>query len=52
MPFSKAPKQSWGQFKAAFDGTYNIQNSRQQRDGSYVNQVGLTDPPRCRGLLP
>jgi len=34
-----APKQGWGQVKLNFTGTYNIENLRQQLDGSYVNQV-------------
>jgi iron complex outermembrane receptor protein len=34
-----APKQDWGQVKLNFTGTYNIENRRQQLDGSYPNQV-------------
>ena len=34
-----APNQDWGQFKLNFTGTYNIENRRQQLDGSYPNQV-------------
>ncbi len=34
-----APRQDWGQFKLNFTGTYNIENRRQQLDGSYPNQV-------------
>ena len=34
-----APKQDWGLFKLNFTGTYNIENRRQQLDGSYPNQV-------------
>jgi iron complex outermembrane receptor protein len=34
-----APKQDWGQVRLNFTGTYNIENRRQQLDGSYPNQV-------------
>ena len=34
-----APRQNWGQFKLNFTGSYNIENLRQQPDGSYINQV-------------
>ncbi len=34
-----APSEDWGQFKLNFTGTYNIENLRQQVDGSYINQV-------------
>jgi iron complex outermembrane receptor protein len=36
----KAPRLDWGQFRLNFTGTYNIENRRQQLDGSYPNQVG------------
>jgi iron complex outermembrane recepter protein len=35
----RAPKQSWGQFRLNFTGTYTIENVRQLLDGSYINQV-------------
>jgi iron complex outermembrane receptor protein len=34
-----SPEMNWGRFKLIFNGTYNIENQRQQLDGSYVNQV-------------
>ena len=35
----RAPKQKWGEINLTLTGTYTIQNSPQQLDGSYINVV-------------
>ncbi len=52
----RGPPQNWGAINFALNGTYTIQNSPQQLDGSYVNQVnhyvpGVGVAPRWHHFL-
>ena len=49
----QSPEMNWGRFKLIFTGTYNIENQREQLDGSYINQVNhYTTTGGSPGVIP